>query len=168
LRVIKGDKIEEDTWQLLDKIEENQDIPEGDIILPFQYWRENRSNLAGRKGKTAVCINGDERIEEIAAYLDQFTLIALEFPVFKDGRCYSHARRLRDKYHFQGDIRAVGDVLRDQLFFMKRCGISSFSIRKDKNMEDALNALKDFSVTYQTAADGKPPIYNKRQATGDE
>lgn len=99
----------------------------------------------------------------MARHLDDFPeLIALDFPAFKDGRCYSHARLLRERYDYQGELRAVGDVLRDQLFFMKRCGIDSFQLRSDKDMEDALNAFNDFSVKYQTAADGAPPIYDVR------
>ena len=162
MQVIKDDRIQQDSWNWLEKVESDQEIPEGDVILPFQYWKQNQSALANRNGNTAICLNGDDRVEDLAGYLDQFDLIALEFPLFKDGRCYSHARLLRDRYHFKGDLRAVGDVLRDQVFFLKRCGISSFNIRKDKDIKDALNALKDFSVTYQTAADGNPPIYKKR------
>ena len=162
LRVIKDNRVLEDNWQWLGKIEENQVIPDGDVILPYRYWKENRAALTDRTGNIAVCINGDDGIADIAAFIDQFSLIALEFPAFKDGRCYSHARLLRDRYHFKGDLRALGDVLRDQLFFMKRCGISSFAIRKDKDIEDALNALKDFTITYQTAADGAPPVYKIR------
>ena len=147
---------------MLEKIDPEEAIPDGDIVLPFQYWKDNQETLKSRNGDTAVYINGDDRIEDVAQYLDQFSLLALEFPAFKDGRCYSHARLLRDRYHYQGDLRAVGDVLRDQLFYMLRCGFSSFFIRGDKDIEDALNALKDFSVTYQAAADDKPPIYKLR------
>jgi uncharacterized protein (DUF934 family) len=89
-------------------------------------------------------------------------MIALDFPVFKDGRCYSHARLLKDRYDYKGDLRAIGDVLRDQLFFMHRCGIDSFQIREDKDAEDALNAFNDFTVRYQAAADDAVPIYKLR------
>ena len=95
--------------------------------------------------------------------LDQFELVALEFPKFTDGRSYSHARRLRDRFGYRGEIRAVGEVLRDQLFFMQRCGIDSYQVREDKDAEDALKGLSDFSVKYQTAADGAPPVYKLRQ-----
>lgn len=147
---------------MLESIESEEVIPDGDIVLPFQYWKDNQETLKSRNGDTAVCINGDDRIEDIVQYLAQFSLLALEFPAFKDGRCYSHARLLRDRYHYQGDLRAVGDVLRDQLFYMMRCGFSSFFIRSDKDIEDALNGLKDYTVTYQTAADGAPPVYKLR------
>jgi len=162
LRIIKDDKVVEDGWVRITSVEAGQAVPDGDIILPFRYWKENRASLETRKGNTAVCLNGEDRIADIVNDLDKFSLIALDFPLFKDGRCYSHARLLRDRYGYKGDIRAVGDVLRDQLFFMKRCGISSFHIRSDKDIADALNSFKDFSVKYQTAADRAPPVYKLR------
>ncbi len=162
MRIIKDEQVQNDDWNWIDKVEPGQTLPLGDIILPFQYWLENQDSLSKREGKTAVSINGETLIEDIVSHLSQFELIALEFPAFKDGRCYSHARMLRDRYKFKGDLRAVGDVLRDQVFYMKRCGISSFNLPDDKDINDALNALKDFTVTYQTAADGNPPIYKRR------
>ena len=162
MRVIKEDRIVEDNWTRIAAPEAGAELPAGDLIVPFPYWKDNRQNLAGHAGRLAVCLNGDDRVEDVAQYLDEFSLIALEFPVFKDGRCYSHARLLRDRYGYEGDLRAVGDVLRDQLFYMRRCGISSFQVREDKDIEDALQAFKDFSVRYQTAADGAQPIYRLR------
>jgi uncharacterized protein (DUF934 family) len=162
LRVIKDNQVVDDGWVRVAALEPGQAVPEGDVILPFRYWKENRTGLIGRKGRIAVCLDGDDRVEAMAGELDQFELIALDFPKFRDGRCYSHARLLRDRYHYKGDIRAVGDVLRDQLFFMKRCGISSFHVRGDKNINDALTAFRDFTVKYQTAADGAPPVYKLR------
>ena len=153
LRVIKDNRIIEDPWQRLESPEPGQ---------PYGYWLENRDALLSREGRLGVCIDGDVNTEDVAGDLAHFDLIALNFPVFKDGRSYSHARLLRERYHYQGELRAVGDVLRDQLFFMKRCGIDSFQLRADKDMEDALNAFNDFTVKYQTATDGVPPIYRLR------
>jgi len=162
VRVIKDNQIIEDSWARIDTIEAGQVLPEGDIIVPFSYWKQNRDALKGRAGNLAVCLNGDDRVEELAADIAQFSLIALDFPAFRDGRCYSHARLLRDRYGFKGDLRAVGDVLRDQLFYLKRCGFSSFFIRHDKDIHDALKAFNDFTVKYQTAADGALPVYRLR------
>jgi uncharacterized protein (DUF934 family) len=164
LRVIKDNQVLEDDWIWLPSIEKNGVLPQGNIIVPLKYWQENRDALTSRDGKLAVCINGEDSLHELVQHLQDFPLIALEFPAFKDGRCYSHARLLRDRYHYQGDLRAVGDVLRDQLFYMKRCGFSSFCVRDDKDIQDALNGLKDFSITYQTAADGNIPIDKRRAA----
>jgi uncharacterized protein (DUF934 family) len=160
--VIKDNQIIEDNWTRVDTVEAEQVLPDGDIIVPFSYWKQNRDALKGRAGNLAVCLNGDDRVEELAADLGQFSLVALDFPAFKDGRCYSHARLMRDRYGFKGDLRAVGDVLRDQLFYLKRCGFSSFFIRHDKDINDALKAFNDFSVKYQTAADGALPVYRLR------
>jgi len=162
VRVIKDNQIIEDNWSRLDTVEAGQVLPDGDIIVPFSYWKQNRDALKGRAGNLAVCLNGDDRVDELAADLGQFSLVALDFPAFKDGRCYSHARLMRDRYGFKGDLRAVGDVLRDQLFYLKRCGFSSFFIRHDKDINDALKAFNDFSVRYQTAADGALPVYRLR------
>jgi uncharacterized protein (DUF934 family) len=162
VRVIKDNQIIEDNWTRLESIQPDEVIPDGDIILPFSYWIQNRDSLTDHNGDIAVCLNGDDRIENIINDIGRFSLIALDFPAFKDGRCYTHARLLRDRYGFKGDLRAVGDVLRDQLFYMKRCGFSSFFIRKDKDIADALKAFNDFTVKYQTAADGALPVYRLR------
>ena len=166
MRVVKSGKVLEDSWQWSAALEQQQDLPDGDWIVPLDYWRVNRERLLGHKGRIAVCLNGDDNLEDLSASLEQFELIALEFPKFTDGRGYSHARLLRDRFAYRGELRAVGDVLRDQLFFMQRCGIDSFQVREDKDLEDALKGLSDFSVKYQTAADGVPPIYKYRQGKG--
>jgi len=167
LQVIKDKQIVEDSWQRLIEVDDDQalpvgDLPEGDIIVPFKYWQAHQQALQERAGKLAVCLDGDDETEEVAKQSAQFELIALNFPAFTDGRSYSHARLLRERYGYQGELRAVGDVLRDQLFFMQRCGIDSYQLREDKDIEDALNAFDEFSVKYQTAADGAEPIYKYR------
>lgn len=162
MRVIKDNSIVEDNWQHIDQIDVDQSLPDGDVIIPFSYWQANRVALLNRNSGLGICIGGDVETEEIAGDLGHFSLIALEFPKFNDGRSYSHARLLRDRYGFKGELRAVGDVLRDQLFFMKRCGIDSFELRKDKDIEDALNAFSEFSVKYQPAADTAEPVWRHR------
>jgi len=172
VQLIKDQKIVEDGWQRITEIAADEslpksdvpggDVPGGDVIVPFAYWLENREALSNRDGMLGVCIDGDDDIQEVAKDIEHFDLIALDFPAFADGRSYSHARLLRDRYKFEGELRAVGDVLRDQLFFMQRCGINSFQLREDKDMQDALNAFTELSVKYQTAADGAEPIYKYR------
>ncbi len=162
MQVIKDKKIIEDSWQRLTEIAPDASLPAGDIIIPFAYWIENKQALLAREGKLGVTINGDVEILEVVNEIEHFDLIALEFPVFTDGRSYSHARLLRDRYGYTGELRAVGDVLRDQLFYMQRCGIDSFQLRADKDPEDALNAFSELSVQYQTAADGVEPVYKYR------
>ena len=160
MRVIKSGQVITDRWERL--TEPALPLPAGDLILPFAFWQAHQDALAGRAGKIAVCLKGDDDLEALADFLPLFEMIALEFPNFKDGRGYSHARLLRERFGFRGELRAVGDVLRDQLFFMGRCGIDAFQVRKDKDAEDALKGLSGFTVKYQTAADGEPPIYKTR------
>ncbi len=160
MRVINRDlQIIEDTWQL---VGDEADLPGGDIIVSHARWQKEREQLGSRDGRVALRINGDTPVAAIAEDLGCFALIALEFPKFGDGRCFSHARLLRERYRYAGELRAIGDVLRDQLYFMRRCGIDSFAVREDRSIEDALKAFTEFSVRYQPAADDAEPIYRYR------
>jgi uncharacterized protein (DUF934 family) len=160
MRVIKGQAIVEDTWV---RVADEEAPPEGDIIVSWARWQRDRAQLLGRNaGKLGVCVGGEQALADIVPELEHFTIIALDFPKLGDGRCFSHARLLRERYGYRGELRAVGYVIRDLLFFMQRCGIDSFELREEKDWEDALKAFSDFSVKYQTAADGAPPIYRLR------
>lgn len=163
MRVIKSGRVVQDSWQRLVEPEAQQLPSAGDLIVPWGYWQAERATLTRHQGNIAVCLQGADNPHELAEALHLFELIALDFPQFKDGRCYSHARLLRERLDYKGELRAVGDVLRDQLFFMQRCGIDSFQVRADKDAQDALKGLDGFSVKYQTCADGAPPIYTQRQ-----
>ena len=162
MRVIKNGGVLEDGWQLFDAAA-GTDIPAGgDIIVPLSVWKAQRDTLLQRKGRAGVCLQGEDDPAQLADDLGVLEMIALDFPVFKDGRSYSNARLLRERYGYRGELRAVGDVLRDQIFFMHRCGIDSFQIRQDRDVSDAIRGLADFSVTYQAAADGALPLYKNR------
>ena len=167
MRVIKAARVQEDNWRRIAALAADQVLADGDWIIPFNYWKVNRERLVRHKGKLAVCLNGDDDPEELSGFLQHQELVALEFPKFTDGRCYSHARVLRERFAYRGEIRAVGDVLRDQLYFMQRCGIDSFQVREDKDAEDALKGLAGFTVKYQAAADGALPVYRHRQRVGE-
>ena len=161
-RLIKDGVIVDDPWQLLNEAALESEIPaEGDVIVPLEYWQQNRDALLARNGKTGVCLQPGEEPEALAGDLDKLPLVAINFPAFKDGRGYSYARELRTRYNFQGEIRAVGDVLRDQLFYMQRVGFNAFAVRADRDIEDALNGLSDFSVTYQGDVNDPRPIYRR-------
>lgn len=162
MQVIKRNEVVNDGWTRIEQDAVDEGLPDADLIVPLAYWQSHREELLQRGSKVAVCINGDDELAEIEADLGEFELIAVEFPLFKDGRAYSLARALRQRYGYEGDIRAVGDVLRDQLYFMQRCGISSFQLKEGKDAEDALKGLSDFSVKYQSAVDGAQPIYRQR------
>lgn len=151
----------DDDWQIAD---EDADLPgHGSIIVSAARWQKERDALSARAGRLGLKIGGDTPLEGIAPDLDRFALVALEFSKFADGRCFSQARLLREKYGYDGELRAVGDVVRDTIDFMRRCGIDSFALRADKDAEDALKAFKEFSVRYQTAVDGAVPVYRQRR-----
>lgn len=163
-RIIKNGQVIDETWHLLDKDATLDGLSNSDdLIVPLALWREHAHALKVRDGGLGVWLDSDEEVEEIADDLDNFKIIALNFPSFTDGRHYSSARLLRERYGYQDEIRAIGDVLRDQLFFMQRCGFDAFAIRPDRDPHDALQGLQDFSVCYQAAAD-QPPLFRRRQA----
>jgi uncharacterized protein (DUF934 family) len=137
--------------------------PHGDVIVSWSRWKRERAALARHAGRLGVRLPSDTKVDEVAPDLERFAVVAVEFPSFTDGRGYSIARLLRERYGYRGELRAVGDVLRDQLFFMARCGFDAFEIAPRKSAEDALAALTEITVRYQPAADEKLPLW-KRQA----
>lgn len=164
-RVIKNDQVVDESWHLLPKEVSLEDLSNSeDIIIPMSLWLEHGHALRARDGGLGVWLDAGEEVEDIASDLDKFQVIALNFPVFTDGRHFSTARLLRQRYGYTGEIRAIGDVLRDQLFFMKRCGFDAYAVRADRDPFDALEGLKDFSETYQGAADDPRPLFRRRQA----
>ena len=153
----------DETWHLLPKDVSFDDISNcDDLIVPLSLWREHGHALKARDGGLGVWLDSDEEVEEIGDDAHQFQVIALNFPAFTDGRSYSNARLLRDRFGFKGELRAIGDVLRDQLFYLHRCGFDAFAIRADKDPYEALESLRDFSVTYQAAADEPLPLFRRR------
>lgn len=163
MQIIKNAQVVNDNWQLL-TIETTLDevSAQDNVILPLSLWLENKSLLKNRQEKTGVWLNSAEEIESIAENVATIPLIALEFPSFTDGRHYSSARILRERYHYQGEIRAIGDVLKDQLFAMHRCGFNSFVIKQGKDINNALLGLTDFSETYQAAVVQPLPLFKRR------
>lgn len=103
--------IADDTWVLLGRDSSLEDLPEGDIIVPLVLWQSALDQLRSRPGRTGVLVRSDEQVESLAGELAGLSLVALDFPVFSDGRSYSNARILRERLHFQGELRAVGEVL---------------------------------------------------------
>lgn len=160
-QIIRNQAIVEDDWQHLD---DDQTLPaSGKVIVGWARWEENRETLKQR-GDLGVRITGDVDAHALAHDHRYFDLIALEFPAFADGRCYSHARLLRERFGYERELRAIGDVLRDQLFYMHRCGINAFEVRDDKDIEDALKAFEDFDVAYQPAVNAPRRAYRRFRA----
>ncbi len=163
-RIIKDGQVIDETWHLLPKDVTLEGLSNcDDLIVPLQLWLDHAHALKVRDGGLGVWLEASEAIEDIADDLEHFQVVALNFPAFTDGRHYSSARLLRERYGYKGEIRAIGDVLRDQLFYMSRCGFDAFAVRPDRDPYDALEGLKDFSVTYQSAADEPLPLFRRRQ-----
>lgn len=156
-QVIKNRRIVDDFWHYAG--DDTVLPPEGDIIVSLSRWLKEKTSLQQRNNPIGLKITNTQLLEDILGELKHFALIALEFPSFSDGRAYTQARLLRERFAYSGEIRATGDVLRDQLYFMERCGFNAFEVRKDKNIQDALNAFSEFTLTYQPAADGPPSAF---------
>lgn len=159
MQIIKDREIVEDNWLHLD---DEAALVAGKITVSLTRWQEQHETLAKHEGGLGLRLTGDDPLEEIVPDLANFSLIVLIFPAFTDGRCYSFARLLRDRYHYTGEIRAQGDVLRDQLFYMSQSGINSFELANPDQMENALTAFNDFSESYQTTALKPDPLYRRR------
>jgi uncharacterized protein (DUF934 family) len=138
--------------------------PAGPVIVSLEQWQANRDDLLKRGTPLGVRLHSDQPPELIAADLEHFAVVALEFPKFRDGRAYSYARLLRERYKFTGELRAVGEVLLEQLFFMLRTGFDAFDVQSADPLKDYRTALADFSVWYQPAADGRPTVMQLRRA----
>jgi uncharacterized protein (DUF934 family) len=136
---------------------------DADVVIPFDEWREREAVWRAHRGRLGLLISPSDDVMLLAGQLDRFALIAVDFPKFSDGRGYSTARLLRERLGWQGELRAVGDVLRDQLFLMARCGFDSFALRADQDAQAALRAFVDFSVRYQAATDEPLPLFRRRR-----
>ncbi|MCA9713331.1 MAG: DUF934 domain-containing protein [Myxococcales bacterium] len=132
-----------------------------DVLVSSARWRRDRAALLTRGGRVGVRLQTDELAASIADDVGHLALIEIHVHKFVDGRFYTTARLLRMRHGFTGELRATGDVLPDQLFFMRRCGFDSFELRQDKRVETALRALESFSVVYQGAED-QAPLYRRR------
>ena len=151
MTLIKEGRVAEDSWR---HVGDEEPLPaKGEIIVSLTRWRADREALRGRNSPLGIRLRSDEHPSAIADELDRFELVALEFPAFKDGRAYSAARLLRERYGYTGELRAVGDVLRDQLQFMQRCGFDAFEYAGITVADDAVNAFDEIGTVYQTAAD---------------
>jgi uncharacterized protein (DUF934 family) len=136
--------------------------PTGPVIVSLAQWQAQRDALLARGTALGVRLRSDQSPELIAADLKHFALVALEFPKFRDGRAYSYARLLRERYGYDGELRAVGDVLLEQVFFMLRTGFDAFDIQGDDPLGAYRTALGDFSVWYQPTGDGRPTALQLR------
>lgn len=162
--IIKNNQVIEDQWTLLDADSQLEQALQAEyIIVPLSLWQQHKHELQAVQ-HLGIWLQAEQAIEDLTNDLAHFAVIALNFPVFTDGQHFSSARLLRERYSYTGEIRAIGDVFRDQLFFMQRCGFDAYVIRADRCPTDALKSLTELSVSYQAAYDQNLPLYRRRSA----
>ena len=145
MQLIKDKQVTQDSWvYIVDETPLKADY----IIVSLVRWQQERNQLSKVK-HLGLRLESDAVLEDIVDDLSHFQLIELYFPVFTDGRAFTHARLLRSRYGFAGDIRVSGDFMRDQVFYLNRVGVSSFELNDQDNAQEVIQSMDDFSVDYQ-------------------
>ena len=158
--LIKHQKLAADDWKL---IQEGETFPaSGDVIVPLSLWLAKRETLIARIGRTGVWLKPDDEPADLATDFAVLPLIAVFFPAFTDGRGYSTARLLRERYGYTGELRAIGDVLRDNIFYLSRVGFDAIALRDSEDAKEALSAFKDFTEAYQISVERPQPLFRRR------
>jgi uncharacterized protein (DUF934 family) len=157
-RIIKDGAVVDDNWQLLREIAEGS-LPAGPIIVPLDYWLSNRDALL-RRGDVGVWLSSEQPPAPLAADLDKLPLVAVDFPLFTDGRGFSYGRALREQLGYKGEVRAVGQFIRDQMYYLSRCGFNAYAI-ETADPEKAVDSLDDFSDSYSAGVDQPLPWFRR-------
>lgn len=170
-KLIKNGRVVSDDWQIVTLAEgetaADAAVPAGHVLVPLAVWQARREELAGRAdaGELGVWLNGNEGPETLADDAARFAVIGINFPKFTDGRGYSTATLLRSRYGYSGELRAIGDVLRDQFNYLTRCGFDALQPRagrySDEQLEAATASLADFTVPYQASATHPQPLFRR-------
>jgi len=160
MALLKDGKVTADTYT---DVSGQDTVPaNGAIIVSLEQWRENKDTLSARSDALGIVLRSNEKPELITDELQRFSVIALDFPAFGDGRAYSYARLLRDRYGYTGELRAVGDVLLEQLHFMHRVGFNAFQLESADAAKQWEVAAGDISVWYQPTGDGRDAVIQLR------
>lgn len=167
--IIKDAQQQPQTWRIMDEslgVDALAELDGIDIIVPLCCWLAEQQAINGRNGLTGVWLDSHEKADtlliEPGANINNITMIAVNFPVFSDGRGYSIARTLRQNLHYSGDLMAFGDILRDQAFYLSRCGFNVLAPRHDQVPEEMINALVDFRDAYQSSPAQELPLFRRR------
>jgi uncharacterized protein (DUF934 family) len=158
---LKDGLVVDNSWQLV--AADADTLTAGDILISVTYWQANQQQLADHSGNVGVWVDGHEEVEEFAGSIATVPVIAINFPKFVDGRGFSMARLLRERYGYIGEIRAIGQFIRDQLFMMQRCGFNAFQFDSEIDLAAASKSLSDFSDSYQVAADQPEPLFKRQR-----
>lgn len=138
-------------------------LPDGPAVVSLERWQAERETLRARNTPIGVRLKSGQEPSVIVDDLDKLALVALEFPAYRNGRAYSYARLLRERYGYKGEVRAVGNVLRDQFHFMVRCGFDALEVADNITPEIWAESVGAFSYSYQPATDGREPVLSLRQ-----
>ena len=157
-KLIKSGQVSPDAWVLVR--DADAAIPHEPAIVPLAPWLV-RSMAAGRP--LGVWLAPDQDPAVLAPYLAELGVVAVDFPQFADGRGYSIARLLRERYGYQGELRAIGDIQRDQLYFLQQVGFDAFALPAGCQPEQEMAGLKDFSAGYQTSFLRKNPLFRSQR-----
>jgi len=158
--LVKQGKI---TTDLFVHIADGAELPgDGAILVSAARFLENPEALLKRTGKVGVIWPNNRDLDDLVPYLDRLAAVALVFPSFRDGRAYSQARLLRERHGYDGELRATGQVLRDQFVFMSRAGFDAFEVKKDADADAFAATMKSYSVFYQPTGDGRVTALHRR------
>ena len=135
---------------------------DGAVLVSAARFLEDPEALLKRSGKTGVIWPNNRDVDDLVPYLERLAVIALVFPSFRDGRAYSQARLLRERHGYDGELRATGQVLRDQFVFMLRAGFDAFEVKKESDADAFAETVKRYSVFYQPTGDGRVTALNRR------
>lgn len=165
-QLIKQQALTVDLWKTLEIAEGetagNVALPAGEVIFPLAVWQARKAEIKARGARIGLLLLPDDRVEDVADDLNDFALIAVHFPKFVDGRGYSTAALLRQRYNYQGELRAVGDVLHDQLFYLRRVGFDAWALKDGKDAAYAIaSGFTTFSEPYQGATDSAEPKFRR-------
>lgn len=159
--IILRDRVVADAWQVVrPEAGAPLELPRGPVLVPLAIWLEQADALIGR-GDAGVWIAPQEDPATLRAWLDRLPLVAVDFPKFTDGRGYSIGHLLRTRYGYRGELRAIGDVLPDQLDYLRRVGFDAYAVRADKDIHDALRLLTTFSEPYQNSWEPPLPAFRR-------
>ena len=160
MALLKDGKVVEDAWRRIEQ--DAEPVGESFVLHSLEQWQDVRDRLGDSNEPVGLWLRSDQSPHDVASDISRFSVIAVEFPKFTDGRPYSTARLLRERYGFTGELRAVGQVLRDQLSFMARCGFDAFAIPDAADADAWGKAFGEFSRWYQATGDGLPALARLR------
>ncbi|WOH81063.1 DUF934 domain-containing protein [Bradyrhizobium sp. BEA-2-5] len=151
------------TTDLFVHVADGAELPgDGAVLVSAERFLADPEALLRRPGKVGVIWPNNRDIAELVPHLGRIAAVALVFPTFRDGRAYSQARLLRERYNYRGELRATGQVLRDQFVFMLRAGFDAFEVKKQADAEAFMQTARRYSVFYQPTGDGRITALHRR------